>query len=1225
MPSCPVLPTHRIRRALALLLAAATFAVPAAFAQEDEEVERTRNFLELQHTLSTDFVTPHTAWAKPFAGGKLRAVFFVNWCENSTDAREIIELMQRLDLEANAVYGLNSVRLLGDGRPDWYGGEAQAGTKRALRLLNQPNDLLFINQLSLEVLGKEVQARIFRKVSAGTGLVLVGGAESSPFPEARPVEPKPIDPKDARFYTVGQGRMVMLPKREKIEFQLGWETQFDYQMERQIRALLWAARREPRAVIEIQVPQTITRASLPGKATLMWQGLPSKTGLKLSLRRSDGETRSLPALTARGAKAASVPLPIMREGNYHLDVLASSGRTVQTWATAPFPVEADRHVEAVQLDRDWSEPGDQAKGQVRLSGSLKPQDVLVVRLVDNYNRILAEQRLPATVGSVPFHFSIASWMPMLLRVDAILHDGSDEVSGNYAYLRVTQRHQDQFNFVVWNCPSGDLAPYGVQNLARCGTTAILQGGNPPLFLAQSDLSFIPYAASFRASSHTITAMLNPTNGVLKSGCVYDQQKMTETVRQTVNGCQRARESGVLAYSLGDENAVRASCLSPQCLQAYQRYLEEQYGAIDALNQEWNTNYKSFAEIELLAEGELPAADAPKWFQQYFAQRQELHRTDSEGAKGADLEKQIAFGNINDEMRALQAENYPRWYDRQAFQCYTYFQWCKAFQRAFREMDPKARTGFEGTDSFSLRRLTTRSRQGGDLDLFVRDLDYFGPYGGPANHVVRSIAPQGFPMGNWMGYAPETEQVLHDYWGQITDGMNTVQWWRWDNFDGYHGFLMPSFAPFPAVRELLADTQVIRDGLGTLLMRSRMCDDGVAMLYSMPSTHIAFFDGNQTYGDYKRDHERWISLIHGAGLQFRYVTDRMLRLGEFDAPRYKVLLLPLVFALGRAEADVIRAFVRNGGTVIADVRPALYDGHCKPLENGLLDDVFGIQRTGKQDAAEIDRLAVNDTLNGVKLQMKWGNWHGHDIYPAMKVDPAVRLATGKALGRAYQVHYWAALDTPVCIVNEFGKGRAVLLNFSVFNAPAGPLLSGLLAAAGVQPAIRVATPKGGYPKDVTVTRWSNGQIDLVSLFGTHEGSVSVTLPASRAVCDLKARKHLGETAQFATTLRPNRAAFFALLPRAALSPELKLAAAARRGDIVSASLRIPNAAGQHAIRLSARTPSGQPAEWFNQTLIVGDQPVHFALPFAGNDPAGDWQIQATDLYASPTTAAKVTLH
>ena len=258
--------------------------------------------------------------------------------------------------------------------------------------------------------------------------MLVGGAENPPFPEARPVQPIPTYPNDARFYTVGQGRIVMLPKREKLEFQLGWETQFDYQMERQIRALLWAARREPRATIAIRIPQTMPRASVPGKATLTWQGLPSKTGLKLSLRRSDGETRSLPTLTARGAKAASVPLPILREGAYHLDVLASNGRAVQAWATALFRVEeADRHVETTRLDKDWAEPGDQASGQVRLSGHLKPQDMLVVRLVDNYNRILAEQKLPAVGSSVPLNFSIASWMPMLLRVDAVLQDGREEV------------------------------------------------------------------------------------------------------------------------------------------------------------------------------------------------------------------------------------------------------------------------------------------------------------------------------------------------------------------------------------------------------------------------------------------------------------------------------------------------------------------------------------------------------------------------------------------------------------------------------------------------------------------------------------------------------------------------------------------------------------------------------------------------------------------------------
>ena len=62
---------------------------------------------------------------------------------------------------------------------------------------------------------------------------------------------------------------------------------------------------------------------------------------------------------------------------------------------------------------------------------------------------------------------------------------------------------------------------------------------------------------------------------------------------------------------------------------------------------------------------------------------------------------------------------------------------------------------------------------------------------------------------------------------------------------------------------------------------------------------------------------------------------MLRRGEFDAKRYKVLVLPMAVAIGRKEAEVIRSFVRQGGTLIADVRAGICDGRCKPLDKGLL--------------------------------------------------------------------------------------------------------------------------------------------------------------------------------------------------------------------------------------------------------------------------------------------------
>ena len=34
--------------------------------------------LEVDHNVNSDLVTPHTAWATPYALGKTRALFFVN-------------------------------------------------------------------------------------------------------------------------------------------------------------------------------------------------------------------------------------------------------------------------------------------------------------------------------------------------------------------------------------------------------------------------------------------------------------------------------------------------------------------------------------------------------------------------------------------------------------------------------------------------------------------------------------------------------------------------------------------------------------------------------------------------------------------------------------------------------------------------------------------------------------------------------------------------------------------------------------------------------------------------------------------------------------------------------------------------------------------------------------------------------------------------------------------
>ena len=1187
-------------------------------AQDEPGSRNAPDKLEQEHSLSMEFETPHTKWAKPFASGKTRVLFFTDQEQGSTNAREIIELMQRFDLEANSVYAVvSNHRLLGDGNTQWYK-DPKAGTNRALNLLKTPYDTYFFNKVNFSHLPDTIQRIIRKRVLEGAGIVMIGESDSLLIANGPVVQSARIPEATVRSLGRGNSNGIFLKQRERLSYGPDWESKLDYQMELQGRAIVLAANKNTLPVAIRLKSDILKREELPGIPYEIEVGSPATAAfVNVYLTTCDGRKTLLKSIN-EPKTIVKAELPVVPARNYHIDVQVLNNAGVLGWSTKTFAVSAESAIDSIQLSKDWGEVGEKLEGTISCSGKIGPKDKLSLRLIDKEGRILSIQSVPLSGHQGRFSFRIGPWMPMLLRVEALLSDQKGEVSSSDKYCRVVKRHRGEFNFVVWNSPSGDLSPYGIRSLEQNGSTAILQGGNPPLELSAYEQAYIPYTTRICANSHSISLMLD-TTGVLKGGCMHDEAAMDKYVNSVVDYYKKSREHGVLAYSLGDENAVRASCLSPYCLKAYQDYLKAQYGNIGSLNSEWGTDYKEFGEVNLSNEA-MPGADAPEWFRIYYNQWLKIRQTDNELTSP----KQITLGDINDELAALKKGNFARWYDRQAFQSYTYLELCKKFLRAFKKIDPRAITGFEGTDSFTLRKWTTRTRQGGDLDAFVRELEYFGPYPGPANEVVRSIAPKDFPCGNWIGYSQMADDLLYRYWDQVTSGMNTIQWWRWDNVEDYIGFISPNFAPYPVTKELLEDTRIVRDGLGSLLMKCDMETDSIAMLYSMPSTHIAHFDGNQTYGDLDRDHRLWYESIHDAGMQFNYVTDRMLRLGEFDASRYKVLILPLSFAIGDKEAEVIRDFVNKGGTVIADVRPGIYDGHCKPLKKGSLDEMFGIRRDARQDATGVDRLEIKGQLAGEKISLKWGNWYGEDIYPKMVVDQSVQLTTGHEMGKAFPVHYSGGLNTPLCIVNQYGKGKAILLNFSIFNAQAGNLIKHLILSAGVRPLTVITKPEGSGVKNLKITRWKNGNTEILSLFGKYGGKVSVSLNGSFHVTELKTGKYLGDTDKFTADAVPDRALFYALMPSVLPELSIKAPAVVRGGEVVNLILEVKGAQGLHAVRLSLKNPRGEKAEWFKQTLIVGKEIKEIPIVFALNDMAGEWHIETTDILTGKNLSVPVIL-
>ncbi|MBM3472675.1 MAG: hypothetical protein FJX75_05315 [Armatimonadetes bacterium] len=1115
--------------------------------------------LEVDHALTFEFPTPHTDWAQPYALGKTRVLFFTNG--HGTQPRECVELMQRFDLDAQAVF---YATIVDSPQTQWHG--ASVGERRMLNLLEQKWDCFAcMGGVSLGKLAPEPLYKMLKQVVDGAGLVVVGTDDRRVFKDKNRILDLPpflAGEEVGEAFTIGKGRGMRLPARPDIGYYPGWEVAYDYWAERLGRAVIWAAGKEPKVQLDIALDEpAFAREELGSNTKGFTWTLSGTEGLnalqpEIRLRTPGRPAREIAAQLDKpydGERHCT--LGELPAGEYHVDIRVLGPRGVEAWATKPVKVTSQVNVAEVNLLDPSGEVGEHLAGSVTLEGVPGPTDRLSVQLRDRRGRVLQRKVMPASDPQRRFDFTIQPWMPMLVTVEATLSEADGkEIASASKYFHVTKRNRDRWNFLIWDVPSGTLAPYGEESLAKTGMSLQLRGGTPPDYVGAYDVAWVPYTTRILSQS-------KDEAGVMRPFCWNDEQKVQEHLAKLAQDHVPAREHGVFVYSLGDENDTLGCCLSPHCAVAYRKYLQETYGSLEALNQSWGTAFTAWEEVG------------------------------------------ISKADDNEEANSLQQRNYARWFDRQAFKSYNYVQYCRKYGEAYRTIDPESRTGFEGAGTFA---------GGDDLDLIARSLEFWSPYPGTADEVLRSLAKPGFPHANWMGYTKDASSLLGKFWRMVTRGMDAVWFWRWDCIGAFHGWLAPDLRPYPAVQEIVKDTQIVRDGLGDLLLKSEMQDDGIAVLYSYPSVFAHKLEDGGSFGSYESGHLAVHTMIRDLGLQFRYVTDRQMRLGEFDAKHWKVLFLPRTDALGDKEAQVIRQFVEQGGAVVADVRPGLFDEHCRPREKGVLDDLFGITREGTGAAK-----TATVTLKG----------EGGFSFEKALVDPAVKLAGGEAGGDAEGV--------PVAISRKAGQGRAVLLNFAAANYPklsvagspeeAATFVRSLLAAAGAKPAITVTDAKGARARGVEVIRWRDGDIEVVALFregGGDTETVKVQLAQARYAYDLRHRKALGKQTTFTTELIPNRASFFVLYSKPAPAPTIKLEpGSVARGEVAKATISVPGAEGLHAFRIRAQTAK-EPLDWLDQNVLAGKQAASFDVPVAFNDPPGEYQISAIDLFTNQPTTAKL---
>ncbi len=1152
-------------------------------------------------SLDSDLVTPHKPWGKGYAEGSIRALFFVYtgpyegaWENPQTRVREVVELGQRFDIDGEAVL------FCGRGEK-WVFHGLQLGEQRARRLLEDSYDLYVVAGFPMGKLPAEFQYLVLKDVAEGAGLLCCGqGAgdymvprreitptptfltAGSPAPEDRPVADM------VSAYELADGRGVHLKYGARAltpcpRYSPESAAAYDYWMLMVGRAALWAAKREADLRIDgvfgdemLTVDRSAEGAS--GEVTLTNlsdRAISAEVDFQ-ARHRSDGEKTDLPSegvQTGAGETATvSVRVPPLRAGEYFVDAVARADGKVLAFGAGSMTVESAFGVESVAVDGSFVEPGDTIGGTVSLRGAVPDGATLTIRLRDAYDRIV-ETRTVEPAGEHTFEYTASDLWTNWMRVEALVESDGLQVDLKRASFSVPIRRQGQFNFVMWDAPMSVLGPYGWREMQKAGYNVSLLGSmggsgrSKPGSLEACNATVAPYS----------TRILDPKdeNGYMEPVCWNNEPEVTEYVQSIVDKQQQLREMGIFVYSLGDEGVTKGCCVHPECIEAYQRYLADRYDTIDALNESWGSDYESFDEVDLLDRA--------------------------------------------DNMENAAKESAPaRWYDRQAFARYNLAKYTARFGEAYREMDPHSKTGFEGTGRF-----------GADYDAILANNDFYGPYPDIGDDIIRSAAPPELVNSNWMGYSKTGDALSDAAWRMVMKGKNSIWYWMWAGIGSWRGYVRPTLDLWPAIEDLTSEMEPVRKGLGDLLMNSEMAHSRIGILYSLPSALASELGNSGDFVSAKATHEIWTQLTYELGLDCRYITDDMLAGGVLDTDEFSVLLLPMTQAIGPEQARMIRDFAEAGGTVIADVRPAIRDDHCKPVMPGLLDDLFGIERSGRGSAQQ----------TSLALDTQWGDDRLTLDLPKVRMDTEVEAASAEVAG--------AVDETPILLSNSVGDGRAILLNFQLTSASyeepgtddARSLLQALYDLGGARSPIDVASPSG-EPLPMTETRvWSNGDALVFGLWRQMENkwfnpqkdtlagepvAARVGLRSPMHVYDLRAGEYLGVVERIDTRLRWGRASFFLALPYEVPEPIVALDQRDPEPPAVltaSISMDLPEGADeQFAVWAEVIDPEGNRPLWGQQVAVIDDGSAQVRVQTADNDRPGTWRIRATELFSGRSAEA-----
>lgn len=311
--------------------------------------------------------------------------------------------------------------------------------------------------------------------------------------------------------------------------------------------------------------------------------------------------------------------------------------------------------------------------------------------------------------------------------------------------------------------------------------------------------------------------------------------------------------------------------------------------------------------------------------------------------------------------------------------------------------------------------------GYDYAKLMRKIQYIEAYNlGGSQALIRSFdTHHAVPAVTSMFHQSANDDIWQA-WHGVAHGLRGHIGWVENWFDGQ--------TPRPWQDQVAPHYREIEDKIAAQMQGAVWQHDGIALYYNHASVQLGWIldaqahgktwtnrDGDHRLGASHLVRQAWENMLRDSGLQYNHLSYVDVIQDGIPA-EYRTLILPACLCLSDAEARIIQAFCRAGGTVIADYLPGVWDQHGRGRKTGgVLDAMFGV----RHDSA----MTIKDV---------WGGrlWAETDQDANYSWKTYAQLLTNQSgcIKDASGFHK-AVRNMPTLNKNAFGKGTAYLMNLS----------------------------------------------------------------------------------------------------------------------------------------------------------------------------------------------------